>query len=114
MWPRRPKKDAIINNLTCVTALSSDCKVHRTAAGKAEATNNCDSGLGFSPFDPALARTKVCNTSKATACNPRVTLAPSVSRIETKVGTSLDSMDAVHPGVKAMTLKMSWAKEVNT
>ena len=73
--------------LTWVTALSSERKVHLTAAGKAFTTKIWLKGLdwmvGFSPdlllLTTPYARTRVCKISNATAWSPVETLSPSAS-----------------------------------
>ena len=106
----------IRENFTCVTELSSECKVHLTAAGKALATKSWLSGRGlFCPLLAALARTKVCKMSKATDCNPVDTLSPSASKMDTNVGIRRLSKDAEHsPVLVAITLNMSSISDVRT
>ena len=53
--------------------------------------------------------------SKATDCNAEVTLSPSASRMDTKVGTRRLSKDSEQRGeVEAMTLKMSSVSGMRT
>ena len=107
----------IRENFTCVTELSSECKVHLTAAGKALATKSWLSGRGglFPALLAALARTKVCKMSKATDCNPVDTLSPSASKMDTNVGIRRLSKDAEHsPVLVAITLNMSSISDVRT